>query len=114
MIPALSYVALRRSRLRSHLRRSRARVRQTCRAGSAACHAAFSASNRALAEINCFVGQSLSLDAEQRRHGAAEVINAKGRAVVIPEIELSGIPLQMLAADVVINAGDAALEDAEE
>jgi hypothetical protein len=59
--------------------------------------------------INFFVRLPLVLDASQRRYGAGEVINAKGDAIVIPEIEFCDVALQVLAADVVINARDAAL-----
>jgi hypothetical protein len=45
--------------------------------------------------------------------GALKVIDAKGRPLVVPKIELGEIALEMLLADVVLHARNAALQDRE-
>ena len=56
------------------------------------------------------IGQALAFDATQRAVGAGRVRDAAG---VVAEIELADVALQMLGADVVINAEDASLQDRE-
>jgi hypothetical protein len=56
------------------------------------------------------VGQALALDAAKRAIGAGRVRDA---ASVVAEIELADVALQVLGADVVIHAEDAALQDRE-
>ena len=63
----------------------------------------------------CFVstpiGEALTDDAFQQASGALFVINAKRHAFVVAEIKFRKLTLQMLRADMVIGANDAALEN---
>src|SRR5579863_1932811 len=59
------------------------------------------------------IGEALADDAFQQSSGALFVVNAKRRTLIVAEIKFSKIALQVLLADVVIGADDAALEDGE-
>src|SRR4051794_22826362 len=69
--------------------------------------------------LSCFrpmsrsIGEALPNDASQHAIGALYVINTKRDPLVVAEIELREIPFQMLFADVVVHADDAALQDRE-
>jgi hypothetical protein len=56
------------------------------------------------------IREALALDAPQRGVGAGRVGDA---ASVVAEVEFADVALQMLGADVVINAEDASLQDRE-
>ena len=57
------------------------------------------------------IGEPLSLNVHQHGSGALHVIDAEGRAVVPAKIEFGSIALQMLFADAVEGAVEAALQD---
>lgn len=57
------------------------------------------------------IGQALADSAQQVFIGAFEVAHLAG---VVTEVELGAVAMQMLLADVVIGADDAALQEAEE
>lgn len=69
------------------------------------------------------IGKALAADAFERRYGALGIVESAffplainldaGFAVVIAEVKFSGIALQVLRANMVERADDAALEDAE-
>src|SRR5690606_37848021 len=59
------------------------------------------------------IGEALPADASQGLVCALVVSDAEGDALVVAEIEFRQIALQVLLADVVIGAVDAALEDRE-
>ena len=54
-------------------------------------------------------GESLPDNTTQREIGALHVVNAECNPLVVGEIELAQIPLQVLLADVMTDAADAAL-----
>jgi hypothetical protein len=56
------------------------------------------------------IGQALALDTAKRAVGAGRVRDA---ASVVAKIELADVALQVLGADVMIHAEDAALQDRE-
>jgi hypothetical protein len=66
-----------------------------------------------LGAISCFIRDTLAPRTLQRVISTLRVIHAKRNPVVVPEIELAQIPLQMNFGDVLVNAVDASLEDAE-
>jgi hypothetical protein len=59
------------------------------------------------------IGEALAFDAYSQSSGAAFVINTQLGTVRIAEIEFRQIALQVLLADMVIGASDAALENCE-
>src|SRR4051812_47499215 len=63
--------------------------------------------------VRQFIGQPLSSDALDRDCSAGSVIKAERDPMVVTEVKFAEIPLQMLGADVVIDAIYAALEDRE-
>jgi hypothetical protein len=54
--------------------------------------------------------QSLAFDALECASGAFDILDAKTRAIVISKIEFGKITMQMLFADMVERADNAALE----
>src|SRR3954471_18202723 len=56
------------------------------------------------------IGEPLSNDAAQHAAGAFYVINTERDALIVAEIELGEIPLQVLLADVMVDAVDTALQ----
>jgi hypothetical protein len=65
-------------------------------------------------DTNCFVSEPLALAAADRNSRALTVVDAKLDAGVVPEIEFSQVPLEMLAVDMLIGADQAAFEDRKE
>jgi hypothetical protein len=63
--------------------------------------------------VRLSVRQPLAFRASNRLGGPFGILNPKGRTLVVPEIEFRQIPLQVSLRDVVIYAGDPALENAE-
>jgi hypothetical protein len=59
------------------------------------------------------IGEPLSDDTPERAIGPLYVINSERNPLVVAEVELAQIPLQMLLADVMIDAIDAAFQDRE-
>ena len=59
------------------------------------------------------VGEALPRDVHQHSGGALHVVDTEGHAVIPAEVEFSSIPLQVLFADAVERAVEAALEDGE-
>jgi hypothetical protein len=59
------------------------------------------------------IGEPLSDDTPERAIGPLYVINYERNPLVVAEVELAQIPLQMLLADVMIDAIDAAFQDRE-
>lgn len=59
------------------------------------------------------IGEALADPSLDRLFGAFGIVHAKAGTVVVAPIELSQVAVQMGFADVVINAVDAALKDAE-
>lgn len=59
------------------------------------------------------MGESLADDAAQGSFRALWVTDLKRNTMIIPEVKFCKIPLQVLLADVVINAVDAALQNRE-
>lgn len=57
-----------------------------------------------------FIGQALTHHALNGLGGTLDILNPEGSPFVVSEIKLAQIPLQMLGADMVVNAGDAPLE----
>ena len=56
------------------------------------------------------IGETLALDASERALGSSRVRDAAG---VVAEIEFADVALEVLGADVVIHAENAALQDGE-
>jgi len=63
--------------------------------------------------VSCFVGQPLTHGPFDRNRFALHVIDVKLGAGVLPGIELGQIAVKMLGINVLVDANDAALEDAE-
>jgi hypothetical protein len=63
--------------------------------------------------ISCFISEALAPCALHGVSGTLSVIYAKRNPVVVPKVELAQISLQMGFGDVLIDAIDAPLEDAE-
>jgi hypothetical protein len=61
--------------------------------------------------VRLMIGQALALCAPDRRQGAIIIIVAERHAVIVPKIELSQIPMQVLFAAMLIHAAHPALED---
>lgn len=59
------------------------------------------------------IGKPLALDVHQHGSGALHVIDAEGDAVIPTEVEFCSIALQVLFADAVERAVEAAFEDSE-
>lgn len=60
------------------------------------------------------IGQPLALDALEDLVGALLVVDPKGDAVVVTEVEFRQIPMQVLFLAVLINAARPSLENREE
>jgi hypothetical protein len=65
-------------------------------------------------DTNSLIGEPLAFAAADRNGRALTVVDAKLDASVVPEIELSQVPLEMLAVDVLIGADQPTLEDRKE
>src|SRR5690606_26889397 len=63
--------------------------------------------------VNPPIGQTLSGDAFQNLVGALGILDAKAGTFVVAEVVFRQIALEVLFADVVVHAGDAALHDRE-
>ena len=59
------------------------------------------------------IGQPLTNDTTKYLFGASLIVNPKGDAVAVPEIELGHVAMHMALAGVLVNALHATLEDAE-
>src|SRR3954451_14876738 len=59
------------------------------------------------------IGQALADDPGDCLLCTLGILDAKGRALVVAEVELAEVALQVLRADVVIGADQAALQDRE-
>ena len=66
-----------------------------------------------LSAIRFFVGHSLADRTPNRLSSALSIDDIKCGALVVPKVEFGKIPLQMLRTDVVVCAGDTALEHCE-
>src|ERR1700739_3911116 len=66
-----------------------------------------------LHDTSCFIGQPLALGALEGAGRARGVVNAKGDPVVMAKIEFAEVPVQVGLGDVLVDADEAALEDAE-
>jgi hypothetical protein len=63
---------------------------------------------------NCAVGQPLADNALQRDVGTGQIIDPEAHAVVVSEIEFSGVAVQMMLGAMLIDADHSALEHAVE
>jgi hypothetical protein len=59
------------------------------------------------------IGQPLTLDADESAISPSYIIDTQRDPVVVPEVELGGVPMQMGLGDVEVTAVDPALEDRE-
>jgi hypothetical protein len=57
------------------------------------------------------IGQSLALDADERAISPSYIIDTQRDPVLVPEVELGGVPMQMGFGDVEVAPVDPALED---
>jgi hypothetical protein len=64
-----------------------------------------------LAPHSFAISESLTDNPAECARGPLRVVNAERDPLIVPKIELGQIPFQVLLADVVIHAIDAALED---
>jgi hypothetical protein len=63
--------------------------------------------------VNCSIGEPLSDNTLDDLVGTRRIVNAKRNPLVVAEIELGEIAVQVLLADMVIGADDAAPQDRE-
>src|SRR5580704_16187737 len=59
------------------------------------------------------IGEPLALGALDRIDGALHVVDSEADAIGIAEVEFGEVAMQMTAGAMLVNAGHAALEDAE-